>query len=484
VNAPLRRLSVVAFALFASLLASTTWIQFVTAGDLRADGRNSRTLLAELGRERGPILVGDTAVATSVPVDDPFAFQREYAEPELYAHATGFASVRFGATGIEDAESELLTGTSDEQFYRRISDLLTGVEPRGASILLTIDPAAQAAAWDALGDQNGAVVALEPATGAILAMVSKPSFDPNDLATHDAEAAGAARDALLADPEDPLVNRAIAGDLYPPGSVFKIVTAAAAIEDGGLDENSVLPGPAVLDLPQTDSDLPNSNGRACGSGDQVSLTNALRVSCNTTFGYLGMELGGDVISEQAQAFGFAQTLRVPMRVTPSSVPANLTPPQEAQVGIGQFDVRVTPLQVAMVSAAVANGGEVVQPNIVAEVRAADLDLIERPTPQGMGRAVSAETAAALTRMMVTVVEEGTGTAARIDGVAVAGKTGTAQHAEGRSPHAWFTSFAPADDPQVAVAVVVEEGGAAGDEASGGRTAAPVARAVMEAVMSR
>jgi len=484
VNGPLRRLAVVAFALFASLLASTTWIQFVSSGDLRGDGRNSRTLLEELGRERGPILVGDTAVATSVPVDDRFQFQRTYDEGERYAHATGFYSVSFGASGIEEAASDLLTGTSDEQFYRRISDLLTGTEPQGAAITLTLDPQAQAAAADALGDQRGAVVALDPGTGAILAMVSSPTFDPDEMATHDIDAANAARQALLEDPADPLVNRAIAGNLYPPGSVFKIVTAAAALEDGGLDEDSVLPGPAVLDLPQTDADLPNSSGSACGSGDQVSLTNALRISCNTTFGYLGMELGGDVLAAQAEAFGFDQRLRVPLRVTPSSVPAELTPPQEAQAAIGQFDVRVTPLQVAMVSAAVANGGDLMRPSLVAEVRAPDLDLIDRLTPQSMGRAVSGDTAEALTRMMVEVVEDGTGTAARISGIDVAGKTGTAQHATDRSPHAWFTAFAPADDPQVAVAVVVEEGGSAGDEASGGRTAAPIARDVIEAVVSR
>jgi len=483
-NGPLRRLAVVAFALFASLLASTTWIQFVTAGDLRADGRNSRTLLEELGRERGPILVGDAAVVTSVPVDDRFKFQRTYSPGELYAHVTGFSSVVFGATGIEGTESERLTGTSDEQFYRRVSDLLTGTEPQGASITLTLDAEVQQAAWDALGDQRGAVVALDPGTGAILAMVSKPSYDPNAVATHDTGAAAAARDALLADPADPLINRAIGGNLYPPGSVFKIVTAAAAIERGDVDENTVLPGPAVLDLPQTSADLPNSGGSACGPNGEVSLTNALRNSCNTAFGYLGLELGDGVLRDQAQAFGFGQELRVPLRVSQSSVPAELDPPQKAQAAIGQFDVRVTPLQVAMVSAAVANGGELMRPNLVAEVRGADLDLIDRPTPQSMGTAVSTETAQALTRMMVTVVEDGTGTAAQIDGVPVAGKTGTAQHEPGRAPHAWFTAFAPADDPQVAVAVVVEEGGTAGDEASGGRTAAPIARAVMEAVVSR
>lgn len=483
-NTPLRRLAVVAFALFASLLVSTTWTQYVSADDLSADSRNRRTILDELSRDRGPILAGDTEVAASVPVDDQYERQRTYPEGPLYAHVTGFFSLNFGATGIEGTESELLSGTADQQFYRRIGDLVQGREPKGATVELTIDPKVQQAARDALGDQRGAVVALDPSTGDVLAMVSSPSYDPNDLASHDTAAVSEQWNALLADETDPLVNRAIAGNLYPPGSVFKVVTAAAALESGTFTEDSVLPGPAVLDLPQTTVGLPNSGGGSCGGNDEVSLTNALRISCNTAFGFLGMELGGDAVREQSEAFGFGQELRIPLRVTRSSVPAELNEPQEAQVGIGQFDVRVTPLQVAMVSAAVANGGGVMRPNLIDEVVADDLEALVSPSPQSLGQAVSPETAAALNRMMVAVVEEGTGRAAKMDGVTVAGKTGTAQHAEGQSPHAWFTSFAPADNPQVAVAVVVEQGGSAGDEASGGRTAAPIAKAVMEAVIDR
>lgn len=483
-NAPLRRLAVLAFALFAALLASATWVQFVQADTLNADGRNSRTLIRELGRERGPILVADTAAAESVPVEDVYNFQRTYPDPGLYAHVTGFYSVFFGASGLEEASNDVLAGTADELFYRRLSDLVTGTQPSGAVLETTIDPAVQQAAAEALGDQAGAVVALDPRTGAVLAMVSSPTYDPNPLASHDREAATAARQALLDDPSRPLENRAIASRLYPPGSVFKVVTAAAALESGRFDENSVLPGPAELDLPQTDVGLPNSGGRACGAGDQVSLTDALRISCNTAFGALGLELGDDALREQAQRFGFEQELRVPLRVTPSTVPADMNPPQTAQAAIGQFDVRVSPMQIAMVSAGVANDGVVMRPQLVRAVRAPDLETIEEPRPQQLSEAVTPETAEALTRMMTTVVEDGTGTAAQIDGVTVAGKSGTAQHAEGRPPHAWFTSFAPADDPQVAVAVVVEDGGEAGDEASGGRTAAPIARAVMEAVVDR
>ena len=366
-NTPLRRLSVVAFVLFATLLGSTTWIQFASAGDLRADSRNARTILAELSRERGPIVVGDDPVVTSVPVDDRFKYQRTYAEGEVYAPVTGFYSLVYGATGIEGAESRLLAGTADEQFFSRFADTVSGREPRGATVELTIDPAVQQAAWDALGDQRGAVVALDPSTGDVLAMVSKPSYDPQLLAGHERADVVAQWQALLADEGKPMTNRAIGGNLYPPGSVFKIVTAAAALESGAYQESSVLPGPAVLDLPQTSVGLPNSSGAACGPNGETTLTDALRISCNTAFGYLGMELGGAAVKEQADRFGFDNDLRIPLRVSPSTIPDDLNPPQEAQTGIGQYETRVTPLQVAMVSAAVANGGELMQPQLVRQV---------------------------------------------------------------------------------------------------------------------
>ena len=480
-NTPLRRLSLVALLLFAALFVSTTWVQYVQAGTLNADSRNSRTLIDELSRERGQITAGQTVLVTSQPVDDVFKFQRHYEQPEVYAPVTGFYSLVYGATGIEGAATQELSGTSDDQFYRRMSDIVSGREPKGASIDLTINPRAQQAAWDGLGDQRGSVVALDPKTGDILAMVSKPSYDPNRLATHDRDAARQAWDELNSDTAKPMVNRATSGNLYPPGSVFKVVTATAAVESGQYNENSILPGPAVLDLPLTNRGLPNSGGGACGNG-QVSLTNAMRTSCNTAFGYLGMQLGGDALRTQSEKFGFGQDLSIPMRVTPSTIPAELNAPQEAQTGVGQYETRVTPLQMAMVASAVANDGELMKPNLIREVTADNLDVLDKPSPQSMGRPMSEDTAAQVTRMMETVVTNGTGTRAQIPDVAVAGKTGTAQHLRGAAPHAWFVSFAPADDPKVAVAVVVESGGAAGDEASGGRTAAPIARAVMEAVM--
>jgi peptidoglycan glycosyltransferase len=489
VNAPLRRIAGVVTFLFACLFLSSTYVQFVEADTLNNRPGNARALYRELGRPRGPIVVGPqgaTVLVRSVPVEDPdpYAYQRVYPGGALYAPVTGYFSVVYGATGLEQAVGDLLSGTADQLFYRRLSDLFTGAEPQGASVELTIDPAAQRAAWDALGDQRGAVVALDPRTGEILAMVSKPSYDPDLLATQNTERLRANRQRLLDDPDEPLVNRAIAGDLYPPGSVFKLVTAAAALSDGRFTPQTELPGPAELDLPQTTVTLPNATGRACGPGNRVTFTDAMRESCNTAFGSLGLTLGADAMREQAERFGFGRGLSVPLGVTPSTFPDDPNPPQLAQSAIGQFDVRVTPLQVAMVSAGIANGGVVMQPNLVRTVRAADTEVVSRAEPRPLSTAVDGDVARGLTEMMEAVVSSGTGTRAQIPGLRVAGKTGTAQQGGGRPPHAWFTSFAPADDPQVAVAVVVESGGTLGDEASGGRLAAPVARAVMEAVIDR
>lgn len=481
-NTPIRRLSVVAFILFAALLLSTTWVQSVHAGALNADSRNSRTLIDELSRERGAIMAGQQTLVTSTPTDDVYKFQRTYSQPEMYAPVTGYYSLVYGATGIEGAETQLLAGTSDQQFYRRLSDIASGRQRAGATVHLTIDPKVQEAAYNALGNQKGAVVAIDPKTGNILAMVSRPSYDPNLLASHKRGDVAAAWDELNADPDRPMVNRAITGNLYPPGSVFKVVTSAAALESGTYTQDSLLPGPATLDLPQTDKGISNSGGGTCGDG-QVTMLNALRTSCNTAYAYLGMELGGAALKDQADKFGFDQDLRIPLRVSPSTIGTNLNPPQEAMTGIGQFETRVTPLQMAMVAAGVANKGEVMRPNLVSKIVADDLDVLSEPKPASLGRAMSEDNAKQLTTMMQAVVDNGTGRTAQISGVAVAGKTGTAQSAKGAAPHAWFISFAPADDARVAVAVVVENGGDAGDEASGGRTAAPIARQVIEAVLA-
>lgn len=484
-NAPIRRLSFLVAALFASLLIATTWIQFVQAKSLDEKPNNRRTLLASYARERGAILVGGAPIAKSVPSKDDLKWTRTYPSGGLYSQVSGYYSFTYGAGGgLEGAENSLLSGQSDKLFYRRLVDMATGKVPSGASLELTIDPRAQKAADAALGNQRGAVVALDPRTGAILAMVSHPQYDPSTLSSHSLSSVENAWKALNADPGRPALNRTIAGDLYPPGSTFKLVTAAAALSSGKFSEDTQIPGPAELPLPQTTAKLPNDDHQPCGPGGKASVLEALQKSCNTSFGWLGLQVGADALRAQAAKFGFGDSLSVPMRVTPSRVPDQLNAPQTAQAAIGQYDVRVTPLQMAMVSAAIANKGIVMKPYLVKDVRSAELDVIDQTSPEQLSQAVTPDVAAQLTRMMQAVVQSGTGTAAQIPGVTVAGKTGTAQHGTGLAPHAWFTAFAPAEAPKIAVAVVVEDGGHAGNEAFGGKVAAPIARQVIESVMGR
>ncbi|MFC4554816.1 peptidoglycan D,D-transpeptidase FtsI family protein [Georgenia faecalis] len=484
-NTPIRRLTTVVALMFVALMVMATSVQFVQAPALNADGRNVRTVYREFGRDRGPIVVAGDAVAVSTPVDDVYGYQRSYPGGALYAPVTGYFSAALSSmTGMEAAANPVLNGTSDSLLVQRIQDLITGAQPQGGSVELTIDPVVQQAAWDALGDQRGAVVALDPQTGAILALVSTPSYDPDPLAAHSSAEAQAAYDALLADPADPLTNRAIGGDLYPPGSSFKLVVAAALLESGDYGPDSEVPAPAELQLPQSTQVVRNPGGISCTANDTAPLIYTLQESCNTTFAALGMELGQDALREQAEAFGFGAPLEIPLRVTPSVYPTDLDEAQTAMTAIGQYDVRATPLQMAMVSAAIANDGVQMRPYLVATERGPDLEVLRTTEPDELRRSVSTETAEELTAMMVNVVEQGTGSAAQIPGVDVAAKTGSAQAGEGRSPHAWFTAFAPAEDPEVAIAVLVEYGGNEGDLASGGTTAAPIARQVLEAVLDR
>lgn len=478
-NRPLRRVALACLVLFGLLLGQANWVQVVKAKEYRNDPRNQRVLLRTYDRERGAIVVGTgsarTAVARSVETQDALRFLRTYPGGAVYAPATGFASLVYGYTGVERLEDAVLSGQDDRLLVRRLSDYVTGRQVVGGSALLTLDPRAQRAAWAALDGRRGAVVALDPRTGAVLAMVSSPSYDPTRLSSHDPKAIRAAYQALLAAAGDPLVNRGVERT-YPPGSTFKLVTAAAALSSSYRPTTRV-PSPRVLDLPGTTTDLHNFAGESCG-GATMTLADALRTSCNTAFGGLGMALGEDRLAQQAAAFGFGDDeLRLPQPVAASVFPRDLTRAQVAQSAIGQYDVRVTPLQMAMVAAAIANGGELMRPYLVREVLGPDLSTLSLTDPEVLRRAVSAAVAEQLTAMMELVVSDGTGTRAAISGVRVAGKTGTAQHLPGRPPHTWFVGFAPADDPQVAVAVVLEESGQ-----TGGQLAAPIARAVMQAVM--
>ncbi len=483
-NTPIRRLSVALLLVFGALLANANYVQVISAADLNERPDNRRVLLAEYDRERGSILVGDQQqqLARSVPSGGDYAYRRQYAEGPVYAPVTGYYSFVYGRSAVERAYNDILSGADDRLFVRRVVDLVTGRKPAGGSVVLTLEPAAQEAAYAGLAGKEGAVVAIRPQTGEILAMASSPSYDPNRLAASD-EATQQAWDELTADPEEPLRNRAITNPL-PPGSVFKLVTAAAALESGRYEPDTPVPGPAVLDLPLTTATLPNQSGAPCpaGEGGRTTLTSALTYSCNTSFASIGLNLGADALREQAQAFGFDEQPLPELNAATSVFPADPDEPQTALSAIGQFDVAATPLQVAMVSAAIANDGELMRPYIVETILDPELEPIDTTQPQTSAKPLSADNADALTQMMVEVVATGTGQEAQIPGVAVAGKTGTAQSAPGRPPYAWFTSFAPAEDPQVAVAVVIEEADVAPTDISGGALAAPIAKAVMEAVL--
>ena len=485
-NKPLRRVAVACLVLFGLLLLQANYVQVYKASDYRDDPRNSRVLLRTYDRERGPIAVGNgkarQALATSKATTDALKYLRVYAAGPTYAPVTGFYSLVYGASGLERSEDRVLSGEDDRLFARRFSDAITGRTPQGGSIVVTINPKAQQAAYDALAGKRGAAVAIDPRTGAVLALVSRPSYDPGLLSTHDPAGIRKAYDALLADPASPMLDRAI-NQTYPPGSTFKVITAAAALSSGKYSPGSRIASPTVLALPQTTTPLRNFGGESCGDGKTSTLADALRISCNTAFAKLGLDLGADAVRKQAEAFGFGQDdLFVPNRIARSRYPDQLTAPQVAQAAIGQYDVRATPLQMAMVAAGIANQGRVMTPYLVSEVQAPDLSRLDLAEPRTYRDAVSPQVAQQLTAMMELVVQSGTGTAAQIPGVRVAGKTGTAEHQAGAAPHAWFIGFAPAQDPQVAVAVVVEDGGSAGSEATGGRVAAPIARTVIQAVL--
>ena len=485
-NRPLRRVAVAVLLLFGLLLVNVNYLQTVRADKLRNDERNSRVLLRTYAQERGSISVVNgserTVLAKSVETDGQLKYLRQYPGGSAFAHVTGFYSLVYGRTAIERESDEVLSGEDPRLFVERVSDVVTGRVPAGGGVVLTLDPAAQRAAADAMGGKRGAVVALDPKSGAVLAMVSTPSYDPERLSSHDPASIRAYYSELTARDDDPLLNRAISQS-YPPGSTFKVITSAAALA-GGATPETLVDSPKELDLPQTDQPLRNFGGSSC-TGERSTLADALRISCNTAFGNLGLSVGEDALREQAEAFGIGDdSLEVPMPVAKSNIPAGLSPPELAKSAIGQQDVTVTPMQMAMVAAGVANDGTIMKPYLVREVQAPDLARLDLADPETYRRATSAQVADQLTRMMQLVVERGSATRAQIPGVSVAAKTGTAQNAPGAAPHAWFIGFAPAEDPVVAVAVVVENGGDLGSEATGGAVAAPIARDVMRAVLRR
>ncbi|MDQ6649355.1 MAG: penicillin-binding protein 2 [Actinomycetota bacterium] len=480
-NGPVRRVAIACLVLFGALMVNANYIQVFEAHKLRNNSRNARVLISSYDRERGPIVVGGQTVAESKPTTDSLKYLRTYPGGPAYAPVTGFFSLVYGATAIERADNDILSGTDDRLFVRRLSDLVTGRTAQGGSVVLTLNPKAQAAAFAGLQGKRGAVVAIDPSTGAILAMASSPSYDPSVLSSHDTAAITAGYKKLTGDTANPMLNRAIRQN-YPPGSVFKVVTAAAALSSGRFKPDTQIPAPDKLKLPLTTNTLSNFGGESCGDGRTTSLTDALRISCNTAFAQLGLDVGADALRKQADAFGFSDNLSLPLQAERSVFPTSLDQPQTALSAIGQYEVKETPLQAALVAAGVANRGKVMRPYLVQKVQAPDLSVLSQAQPEVLHQAVDAGVADQLTAMMEAVVTAGTGTAAQVPGVRIAGKTGTAQHADGKAPHAWFIGFGPVGDAKVAVAVLVEDGGNAGSEATGGQVAAPIAKSVIQAVL--
>jgi peptidoglycan glycosyltransferase len=506
VNRQIRRLGIALVALFGLLFAQVSHVQVFAADRIADDPANAtRQIIAESKVERGAIFANDgaTVLARSDPVGNNASrhFVRRYPDGELFAEITGFYSRVYGRTQIERAMNGFLSGDAPELAASTFADLILGRPKKGAPVVTTIDARLQAEACAALGELPGGVVAIDPRTGGVLAMCSNPSYDPNALSTGTRDEIRTAWDAYNADPDKPLVPR-VSQELFPPGSTFKIVTAAAALENGYGPE-SLWPNPHELDLPLTDETIQNFGGSWClGGAKQITLAQALQVSCNVTFGEVGLALGPEALQAQAEAFGFCPTdppersdcieptipFTVPFATGRFPIPEYFeqNDPLVAISAIGQDNDLANPLQMALVASAIANEGRLMTPQLVQEVRDPQGRVIRRTEPEEYGRPISPDAAADLRAMMVNVVEAGTGTAAQIPGVTVAGKTGTAQHGgPDVPPHAWFVCFAPAgpdDIPRIAVAVIVLDGGNLGSEATGGQVAAPIAKQVIEAYL--
>lgn len=479
----LRRLSIVMLFMFIALFAATSWIQVVQADELAQSDRNTRSLMDSYEIQRGAIIADGTQIASSVASDDEYQYQRVYTDSDMWSSVTGYFNPALGSsTGIENALNADLSGTGASAFLSEIERIVSGQPQRGFSVELTLDAAVQKAAYDALGDLQGAVIAIEPSTGRILAMVTSPGYDANEIAVHDANAAENAYNALDALKPNPLLNRTI-DDLNPPGSTFKILVASAAYASGDWTPESTLPNPASYTLPGTSTSISNASGGTCGSGSTVTIADAIRLSCNIPMAQLAVQLGDAAILEQAEKFGFNSSFETPLKTATSSYPRALDDAQTALTGFGQGQVTATVLQVAMIASGLANDGVVMQPRLVDAVIADDLSVIRQYDDTEFDRATEADVADSVTESMVASVANGAATGARIDGVDVAGKTGTAQNGDDDPYTLWFTGFAPADAPQIAVAVVVEDGGGMGQSGTGDTLAAPIAKKVIEAVLN-
>ncbi|MGW4565060.1 peptidoglycan D,D-transpeptidase FtsI family protein [Streptomyces sp. NPDC004561] len=482
-NKTIRRASVFTLLLVLALLGRATWVQFYDGQALADDNYNRRNAIETYSRPLGNIIVaGDAITGSTRTKGSDLAYKRTYTDGKLYAAVTGYASQAYAPTQLEGIYKDLLNGTDPQ--LNTVMDTLTGERADPGNVVTTIDPAVQKAAYSALGDKKGAAVAVDPKTGRILAVVSTPSYDPATLA--DANTAGTAWLSLTKDKDQPLTNRALRQPL-PPGSTFKLVVAAAALESGlykNVDDPTDSPDPYTL--PGTTRVLSNENKSAPCKDAPIRV--ALRYSCNNVFGHMAVQLGQDKVRAMAEKFGFDDDKQdVPVRPYASVYPSHMDTAQTGLSGIGQFDVTATPLQMAMVSAAIANGGKLVSPHMVSQITNGGGDVLQNYDENaGTKQIVSSSTAEQLQSAMETVVKDGTGTNALIPGVTVGGKTGTAQHGENNSktPYAWFTSYGKSGSggKEVAVGVMVEQSDAARSEVSGNGLAAPVAKAMMQAAL--
>jgi len=475
VNRGIRRLGYVLISLFALLILNVTWIQAIDADHLNNHEANvGRQIEREYARERGPLASADGAtLAESIPTDGNLRFLRRYPLGPLMGQVTGYLSVQNGSDMAEKAFNAQLTGSETPLTLSSALARLAGELP-GDTVTLTVDSQLQKTARDALDGRDGSVVALDPRTGAVLALYSNPTFDPNVLSVHDAGAAGAAFTALNADPAKPLLPRSYR-ETFPPGSTFKMVTATAALSNGSATLDSTFPVEREISLPKTRNTLSNFENESCGGTLVVSFAK----SCNTVFAALALQMGGPALRQQAQAYGFDQDVPFALRAAQSRFPTQAfldeNPAQLAFAGIGQGEVAATPLEMALVGAAIANGGIVMEPQIGKDVRDPKGNVVETFGSRPWLTATTPEIAAQIRQMMIEVVQQGTGRPAALDAVQVAGKSGTAQTGRDTEPHAWFVAFAPADAPRIVVCAMVEEGGG-----TGGTVAGPIARDVIAA----
>jgi peptidoglycan glycosyltransferase len=483
-NAPLRRAGVVVLILFGLLFANLNWVQAYKAQAYRTDPHNARVQLDEYQRQRGSIALtgGQVIAAQSVPTQDELKFQRQYPLGAAYAPFIGYVPVSGLTTGVERAENDFLTGNAPELFADRLKEMFTGNKATGGNILLTINKAVQDRAYNDLltnkkGVKDAAAVVLDPTTGAVLAMASTPSYDPNPLVSHDTGAALDYYDKLNADPAKPLLNRATQ-DTFPPGSTMKVIISATALASGDYTPQTTIPaGPSYTPIQGGGFTIHNAEAGICPD-PTIALIDALTQSCNTGFAQLGVKLGSDKIKAMARAFGFEDDNLTLARDGASSQDAlgvvashtgDMTGPNGqddpnavAQSSIGQLNVRMTPMQGALIAATVANRGVQMRPYLVEKAQAPDLTAAYTAQPKQLRAPISNQVAGDLQQMMESVVQNGTGKSAQISGFQVGGKTGTAQNSEDDGDHGWFIGFVMKDDqPIAAVAVFLENAGTGG-----------------------